>query len=146
MGVMPAVFGDELLLTDDYGDSALARRFTADVLIRFGYDGPPEPVLLVVSELVSNALRHGGGGRLRLSGTSRELRIEVSDHNSFMSSDRSDGWGLVLVDMLTSRWGVDRHPGGKTVWCELSADHPAHGCVKLQYDHPAIHPAEAARR
>jgi len=147
MGKLPAAFGDELLLTDDYGDSALARRFTTDVLTRFGYDGAHEPVLLAVSELVSNALVHGGGGgRLRLSGTSRELRIEVTDHNRAMSYDSGRGWGLALLDMLASRWGVNPHPEGKTVWCELSADHLPVNRVMLQYDHAATDPVEAASR
>jgi anti-sigma regulatory factor (Ser/Thr protein kinase) len=84
-------------------------------------------VRLLVSELVTNAVRHAGGEAVRLvvalaGGT---LRIEVHDPGSGFTlkppSDdplRASGWGLVLVEELADRWGVDHHPRTR-VWFEM---------------------------
>jgi anti-sigma regulatory factor (Ser/Thr protein kinase) len=86
---------------------------------------------LVVDELVSNAHRHGEGPRVcRLSLVSQGgcLRVEVDDtspaHPRIRPPDESGGRGLILVDRLSSAWGVTRHPRHKTVWAELALDRP----------------------
>lgn len=85
---------------------------------------------LVVSELVTNAVRHAHGPRDRLIQTRFErlpdatLRIEVHDANAARpvreepSADAERGRGLALVDALThGRWGVSEREGvGKCVW------------------------------
>jgi anti-sigma regulatory factor (Ser/Thr protein kinase) len=84
-------------------------------------------VRLLVSELVTNAVRHADGEAVRLIVVLRggTLRIEVHDPgNGFELKPPSDdplrasGWGLVLVDELADRWGIDHHPQTR-VWFEM---------------------------
>ncbi|WP_327171532.1 ATP-binding protein [Streptomyces sp. NBC_01336] len=87
---------------------------------------------LCVGELLTNVIVHLGEGApvtLRVSGTHTGLiRAELSDpvpgvwpvHRSAGAGDES-GRGLLLVDALALRWGVERGLHGKTVWCELRA-------------------------
>ena len=92
-----------------------------------------EPALLIVSELVSNAVRHGTEPiGLRLFWDGHELHIEVSDCDPRVDrvtmtpavKDEDHGRGLSLLDQLASTWGVDAGPSGlsKTVWATLSED------------------------
>ncbi|MGH2967935.1 MAG: ATP-binding protein, partial [Solirubrobacteraceae bacterium] len=86
-------------------------------------------VRLLVSELVTNAVRHADGEVVRLvvALSGGVLRIEVHDPGrgfevSEPSHDplRSSGWGLVLVAELADRWGVDHLPRTR-VWFEMDA-------------------------
>ena len=87
-----------------------------------------ESALLVATELVSNAVRHGDGELLvRLWVRDEGIRIEVSDgspqYPAPATSDVDDlsGRGLQIVSALSSRWGAApaQEQQGKTVWCEL---------------------------
>ncbi|WP_299542131.1 ATP-binding protein [uncultured Streptomyces sp.] len=92
-----------------------------------------EDVLLVVSELVTNACLHAEGPEeLRLGRTphSKVLRVEVADRGAGEPSPRTPhragrpgGHGMFIVQRLCLDWGVERTPGetGKTVWAELAA-------------------------
>ena len=85
---------------------------------------------LLVSELVTNAIRHAGlddGDKITLSveASDRALRIEVSDPGPgfapaelYPDSDHPSGWGLYLVRELSDRWGVERNALTR-VWFEL---------------------------
>ena len=86
-------------------------------------------VRLLVSELVTNAVRHAGGEAVRLvvALTGTLLRIEVHDPgNGFELKPppddplRASGWGLVLVEELADRWGIDHDPRTR-VWFEIDA-------------------------
>jgi anti-sigma regulatory factor (Ser/Thr protein kinase) len=86
-------------------------------------------VRLLVSELVTNAVRHAGGDVVRLIVALRGgvLRVEVHDPgHGFVVKDapddplRASGWGLVLVGELADRWGVDGAPRTR-VWFEIDA-------------------------
>ncbi|MFJ3309498.1 ATP-binding protein [Streptomyces sp. NPDC086549] len=107
---------------------ALARTAIRDVLPRWGL-GQLVPIAeLLVSELVSNALRHAAGPlRLTLERVS-DVRCLVSDGSSRpprpTEAGPADehGRGLTLVDMLAARWGCEHGPVGKSVWFELHAD------------------------
>ncbi len=94
-------------------------------------------LLLVVVELVTNAIEHGGGPRrLRLSRTSAEVNVEVEDANldevtpgvSRFGESAHRGNGLVLVRRICRDWGVrrDTASGHKTVWSTMPCD--AHAC------------------
>jgi anti-sigma regulatory factor (Ser/Thr protein kinase) len=83
--------------------------------------------ILVVSELVTNALRHGLGEIVaRGSIDDRELRVSVTDSGDELprtlplDPTRVGGLGLVVVGEVSSDWGVSPFPGGKTVWATLA--------------------------
>lgn len=90
-----------------------------------------EDVLLVVSELVTNACLHAEGPEeLRISCDGKVLRIEVSDRGSGQPAPRTPhragrpgGHGMFIVQRLCVDWGVVRTAGlpGKTVWAEVGA-------------------------
>ena len=85
-------------------------------------------LVLIVSELGSNAIRHGGGaGRVRLWATAAAVVCEVSDdgpglryHPPVERPDptASNGRGLWLVSALSRSWGINTNERGKTVWFE----------------------------
>jgi anti-sigma regulatory factor (Ser/Thr protein kinase) len=105
---------------------ALARSYVAERVPSEIVDD----VLLLVSELVTNAVRHGGA-RIRLHAlrTAAAVRIGVHDDGDDlpkMPADAGDptatgGRGLLVVSLLAHRWGVDPAdpPPGKTVWVEF---------------------------
>ena len=82
---------------------------------------------LVVSELVTNAIRYGSRPiRLRLIHDAATLIVEVSDTSHTAPHLRrakmfdEGGRGLLLVAQLTQRWGSRHTPEGKTIWAELA--------------------------
>jgi anti-sigma regulatory factor (Ser/Thr protein kinase) len=91
-----------------------------------------EDVRLLVTELITNALRHGSlkngdevsvkasvdGGVVRIEVTDPGTGGEVAPRDP---GPRGGGYGLYLVEQLAKRWGVDRREG-TTVWCELARD------------------------
>lgn len=109
----------------------LARILATERLRDWGI--PSEDIPLVVGELAANAARHGRvpGRDFRLSLTVRggTLRIEVTDARAdrvpvpqLRPADAESGRGLLLVEVLTDRWGVDeKQPAPcKTVWAEIT--------------------------
>ncbi|MFC5219732.1 ATP-binding protein [Streptomyces coerulescens] len=105
-----------------------ARSAIGDVLSRWGLDDLVPTTELLVSELVSNALRHAVGPlRLTLERVS-DVRCLVSDGSSApprpidAGLEAESGRGLALVGMLAARWGWEHGPVGKSVWFELSSD------------------------
>lgn len=130
-----------IALADSADPLAQGRAFTRETLRGWAEDGrdaaEEKPtlselavadVLLLVSELLSNAMRHGGGVRdLVLSSWTGLLRVEVTDPSPTAPATRRDrapdqpgGHGLLIVDRLSQRWGSTPLPsGGKCVWLEL---------------------------
>ncbi|WP_311137544.1 ATP-binding protein [Streptomyces sp. I6] len=88
-----------------------------------------EDVLMVVSELVTNACLHAGGPlELVLDCTPERLRIEVSDASPQAPRPRPHpdpavpgGHGLVVLGRLARAWGSVPRDSGKTVWAEVAA-------------------------
>ncbi|WP_141983549.1 ATP-binding protein [Saccharothrix saharensis] len=109
----------------DRGAAGLARDFVRKTLADLGYAGDHSDVVLVVSELVSNALRHTTTiPVIRLAGDVHRLRIEVADGSPVLPrlSATVGGWGMQLISRLTNAWGAVPDRGGKVVWCEMSAE------------------------
>lgn len=109
--------------------AATARRLTQVVILRHWGLAPKitEEAVLLVSELVGNAVRHTGARvfGLRLHRRRGWIRVEVRDPSRglpcLMPVQELDisGRGLFLVDKLADRWGVDLLPRGKTTWFEM---------------------------
>ncbi|MFH8348512.1 SpoIIE family protein phosphatase [Streptomyces sp. NPDC018045] len=102
-----------------------ARELARDQLTDWGLEALVDTTELLVSELVTNALRHGHGEiRLRLL-LDRTLVCEVWDADLAQPRRRrardtdEGGRGLQLVGLLSAGWGSRRTPRGKTVWFEL---------------------------
>ncbi len=105
-----------------------ARELVRSLCLDSGLQADPDIVLLLVSELVSNAVQHARG---TVEVSAREvgstLRVEVRDESSTLprvhdhSVDATNGRGMQMVDRLADRWGAESAgPGlGKTVWFEL---------------------------
>lgn len=103
---------------------AEARRWTEDALV----DAPAlaERAALLVSELATNALRHGRSGfELAVGLDAKRARVEVGDEGDARpelrqpGADELGGRGLIIVDSLADAWGVERRLKGKVVWFEL---------------------------
>lgn len=108
-----------------------ARRLAGGQLAFWGLGEHREIAELLVSELVTNALRHGAGSiRLSLRARCGMVRCEVEDAGATVPRVRRSGEGdeggrgLRLVSMLSSGWGSTRTPTGKVVWFELLAPTP----------------------
>ncbi|MET9684084.1 SpoIIE family protein phosphatase [Streptomyces coeruleorubidus] len=102
------------------------RKQVVDQLDRWGLIEATFTAELVVSELVTNAIRYGAPPiRLRLIHDASTLICEVSDTNHTAPHLRraktwdEGGRGLLLVAQLTQRWGSRHTTEGKTIWAEL---------------------------
>ena len=104
---------------------ALARRALADLEGRVAPSVLPD-VRLLVSELITNSVKYGGEGpvRLEVSASEDRLRAEIIDQGAGFTPverdddlDRVGGWGLHLVEQLTSEWGT--YEGSTHVWFEI---------------------------
>ncbi|MFJ9770299.1 ATP-binding protein [Kitasatospora sp. NPDC101157] len=92
-------------------------------------EGIAEDVVLVVAEIVGNAMLHGDGPlELVLDLSPVRLRIEVSDRSTELPAPRQPhhpalpgGHGLFIVQRLADRWGAEPHVQGKTIWAEFDA-------------------------
>jgi anti-sigma regulatory factor (Ser/Thr protein kinase) len=119
-----------LALPPDVPAVRLARQATRDALAAWQLGYLEEDAVLLVSELVTNAVLHAvdtGAIGLELTSAGTSLHVEVQDGDPTWRQARSpadcdeSGFGFVLVDALARRWGVRRIAGGKTVWAELDA-------------------------
>lgn len=106
---------------------AEARRLVAGYLRDQG-DEDGEVAVLLVSELVTNAILHGRAPlELRAQAAGSGLRVEVYDQDPStppvlrhdVDLTEPGGRGLQLVDTLADRWGWTENDHGKVVWFEL---------------------------
>lgn len=112
------------LLVDD-GEVARARELTRRQLAEWGLERLTDTTELLVSELVTNAIKAASYEvELRLMRVGK-LLVEVSDDNHNLpqlqraEADDVRGRGLALVSHLSRRWGTSRKAVGKVVWFEL---------------------------
>jgi anti-sigma regulatory factor (Ser/Thr protein kinase) len=103
-----------------------ARRFVRGALTSWGEGHLVGDGELIVSELATNAVIHGGSPfRASIEWSPRVVRIAVEDagpgfpHSHLASHDAPSGRGVAIVEALSSRWGCDRVDGGKVSWAEL---------------------------
>jgi two-component sensor histidine kinase len=77
----------------------------------------------VVSELVTNALRHGAPPiSLVTERTAETFRVGVCDERREMGAPAPDSRGLRIVEAFSATWGISRFDGdGKCVWAEFPA-------------------------
>jgi anti-sigma regulatory factor (Ser/Thr protein kinase) len=100
-------------------------------------EGAREQLALLVTELVNNAVLHGGAAAesrvsLKVSLRSGRIRVEVSDSGTGFDAPAHispdplavGGQGLLIVAALSDAWGVLRGPKGCTVWCEVHVERP----------------------
>jgi hypothetical protein len=106
---------------------AQARQYATTQLTAWGLDDAAFITELVVSELVTNAIRYGRPPiQLRLIHENSTLISEVFDSSNTAPHMRrartydEGGRGLLLVGQLAHRWGTRPAPTGKTVWAEQS--------------------------
>jgi len=88
---------------------------------------------LLVTELVTNAVRHGGATasrpiKIEIRRQADRIRVDVVTPGSDFdppaqaaNGDSSGGWGLFLVDQIAERWGTRPAAAGTCVWFELPA-------------------------
>ena len=118
----------ELLADTVPASVARIRRFAVETSRTTAPGVDADTVALLVSEVATNALVHGSGQvRVRVRPTRSGLRVEVHDGDATLPSRRQatprdeGGRGIALVDALSSGWGAERTPDGKTVWFEVAA-------------------------
>ncbi len=126
----------EIELPRNASAAAQARQLVVDLLAAELSDHELDRTRLLVSELATNAVRHGQGTiTLRARVDQDRLLVEVIDEGSGFERaiHRSDltqlgGWGLMIVDAEASRWGV--HEGTTRVWFEIERAGPRIGTDK----------------
>jgi anti-sigma regulatory factor (Ser/Thr protein kinase) len=104
---------------------ALARRALDDLDGSVARDVLPD-LRLLVTELITNSVKYGGEGpvRLEVEASEKSVRAEIIDQGVGFTPkvrdddlDRVGGWGLHLTEHLTSRWGT--YEGSTHVWFEI---------------------------
>ncbi|MEV4575767.1 ATP-binding protein [Nonomuraea jabiensis] len=110
-----------------------ARQAARAQLAEWGLQQACEYAELLISELVTNAVRHARGlVRMSLSAADGLLRCEVEDSSPVPPSPRAASCddegsrGLLLVEVLSSGWGSVPTGRGKLVWFEVPVRMPAH--------------------
>ena len=89
-----------------------------------------DDVLLLVTELVTNTVRHANAGpdgvvRVELRRGSDFVRVAVSDEGAGFKAeaplerDQADGWGPALVDRIADRWAITPTGSGTCAWFEI---------------------------
>ena len=124
LGRIPADHHVTWTLPAELTSAARARSLIREPLERWKLDELIPTTELLVSELVTNAIRHATGDvtlRMVLEGS---LVCEVLDGSAALprlrhaGRDEECGRGLEVVSQFAQRWGARRTPQGKIVWCE----------------------------
>jgi GAF domain-containing protein len=131
--------------------AATARRTIEHVLGEADLSGLLDEALLLVTELVTNAVVHAGTEiELRIETSPGGLRVEVVDRSPGSlpvirpspAEAREGGRGVFLLDAVANEWGTRHFSGGKSVWFLLGPARPAalgvrHTAPAAARDHPA---------
>ncbi|MFI6639454.1 ATP-binding protein [Streptomyces sp. NPDC050504] len=112
----------------DPAEVGRARRWARSRLVGSGIkDDEPiaETLILLISELVTNAVVHTGCPAVLRMLFGDTVRVEVADSSNrpprprHAEGDDTNGRGLELVDGLADRWGWQPEGAGKSIWCEV---------------------------
>jgi PAS domain S-box-containing protein len=117
----------EVRLPPQPSSVAEARAHVRRLLVEAGRDDLAETAVLLVSEVVTNALLHAGTD-IDLAATLNQdgLLVQVGDGSPHLPSRRryaataGTGRGLLMLESLVDDWGVTARPAGKTVWFRIS--------------------------
>jgi hypothetical protein len=119
-------------LPRDLTSAGRARRLVTAQLSDWDLADLADTAELLVSEVVTNALRHTRGPlRLNLRVRDSRLACEVEDTESagplrsVVDTDAEGGRGTELLDLLADAWGNTETATGKTIWFELRSEHRA---------------------
>lgn len=114
-------------LSPTLGAARAARRFARGTAEQWGLDKLVDPILQIVSELVTNAVEHAGTPmELRMRRRPGAVMIEVADNDGRLARPTPTGSsderhrGLVIVQTLSARWGVRPTGTGKVVWAQIA--------------------------
>lgn len=114
---------------------AAARTVVAAVLQGWGLGDGASDAQQVVTELVTNAIRHAPGQasyELELVARADGVRIYVADGSparptvAHVAPHVAHGRGMRIVQALAADWGTDEHHGGKRVWADLAVESAHH--------------------
>ena len=119
----------EVALRPEPSSVRQARRYVSDAVTAAGFDGATMAAELLVSELVTNAVLHARTPlRVSVEARGEFVRVGVFDESPRHPLRRrhgpesGTGRGLLLVERMAARWGVDVASAGKVVWFELSRE------------------------
>ena len=122
-GVVPHAIRVAISLPPETGSIPLARRFVDASLPA---SCRTDDVTLLVSELASNAVRHAGSPfTVAVGCDASTVRVEVADASPVLPAPQEPpveavtGRGLMIVEALARRWGVETTEAGKAVWFEV---------------------------
>jgi anti-sigma regulatory factor (Ser/Thr protein kinase) len=108
-----------------------ARRFAVEVAAPYLAEAQAQALELAVSEVVSNAVRHGGPAddQIKVAVTPKDgyMCVQVTDSGpglvpkpgAMAPAPEDGGMGLFIVERLTRRWGMTRESDRTRVWFEL---------------------------
>jgi serine/threonine-protein kinase RsbW len=126
------VIDDELVVDAERSAPRAARHWVMQTIAGAGVGGASNQVVeLLTGELVSNAVLHGphsGTVRVQVRIDGDVVRVGVRDAGGGTPTvghpepTAASGRGLALVEALSSGWGTQVHPDGKTVWFEVHTD------------------------
>lgn len=126
------IIDDELVVDAERSAPRAARHWVMQTIAGAGVGGASNQVVeLLTGELVSNAVVHGpdaGAVRVQVRIDGAVVRVGVRDTGGgtprvgHPEPTAPSGRGLALVEALSSAWGTQVHPDGKTVWFEVRTD------------------------
>ena len=118
-------------LPSSHDSPRVARRFVEGLLEAWGCESLIDTVTLLASELVANAVLHTSSEvKLSVRLVGDRIRVEVADRSTSLPRRRDAGGndetgrGSDLVEVLTTAWGIDGRPDGKSIWFEIALPAP----------------------
>jgi hypothetical protein len=129
MAVAPTTLRATIDLPPELHSVPAARSVVAQLLAAWAAESFCENALLLLSELVTNVMRHVVGAaalQVEVHLTGPVLHVSVADNSAdpprALEPGAAGGHGMWLLAAIADRWGSERYGTGKRVWFELSRD------------------------